>query len=207
MLMCAISLSLHKTMIMTIHNRYLDIELVSPLYFYNRGKYYEYPIERTCTDAMMKVGFSFDPDQDKSGGILMYKLQRDERSDHLFNIDTKVIEEALKMMWLLITWKIERSREPKVKIMLVEYDNGFVMNEDKLAQLYDKTDVISSSHYKSKWLVCDDTALEITYEIVQKVGIELKIDISKGFRDQDTIKSKWIDSERQVLSEMAIYFY
>jgi hypothetical protein len=46
MLMYVISLTLYRTMAVTIHNRYPDTELVSPVYFCNHGKCYEYPVEK-----------------------------------------------------------------------------------------------------------------------------------------------------------------
>jgi hypothetical protein len=35
----------------------------------------------------------------------------------------KAIEEVLKMMWLLVIWKIKRPGVLKVEILLMEYDN------------------------------------------------------------------------------------
>jgi hypothetical protein len=151
MLIYLISLTLHKTMIMTVHNQYPYIRLTSPVYFCNHGIYYEYP-KRTNASTMMKIGFSFDPEQDVSGGILMYKVQRrrNTRSNRRSSIDpiyAKVIKETLKTIRLLIIWKIERSGQLKANIMLVEYDKELVLNEDRSAQLYEKIFVMPSNHY------------------------------------------------------------
>jgi hypothetical protein len=225
--MCIVSLTLHKTMVMTVHNQYPDIELVSPVYFCNCETCYEYPVKGKDVGVTMKIGFRFDLDQDDPGGILMYKLRRkrNERFDHQSIIDTiyaKVIEEASKMMQLLVTWKIERLEEPNVNIMLVEYGNESALNEDKLIQLYDKVndihfysleetffdhDSLSFDSSRHTWLMCDNTVLAVPYKVVREEDFELKITISQEFRDLDTIKSMWIDAERQVSSLMVSYAF
>jgi hypothetical protein len=191
-------------MYLTVHNQNAAIELVSPLYFYNCGTYYKYPIKITYAGPTMTTGFRFDPDQDEPGGILMYEVRRSyARSSYQSRIDiiyARAIEEASKMMRLLVAWKIERSGEPKVDVMLVEYNNESVLNEDKLAQLYNKIDSMPSGHNPSEWLMYDNITLEAAYAVTEKKGLELKITASRGLRG--AIKSMWIDSERQVLSLM-----
>jgi hypothetical protein len=76
MLMCAVSLTLYKTMVMTVHNQYSDIELASPVYFCNRGTCYEYHVERTDNSAMIKLDLKFDLDQDELEGILIYEVRK-----------------------------------------------------------------------------------------------------------------------------------
>jgi hypothetical protein len=211
-LTCTVSLTLQKTMIMTVYNLYSDIELVSPMYFYNCETYYEYP-EIMYIGTMMKIDFRFDSDQDEPGGILMYKVQRKEttRSDHQFSIDAisaKVIEEVTKRIRLLVAWKIERSGKPKVNIILVECDNETVLDKDKLAQLYDKIDNQPSRHYEFSertWLMYPNTVLETAYWVVHEEGLGLNIIISDGIEDEDVMRPMWIDSTRQVSSPIVIY--
>jgi hypothetical protein len=210
-LIYTISLTLYKTMAVTVHNWYSNIELTSLIYFCNHGRCYEYPVGNTDAGVMMKRDFRFDLNQDECGGILMYEVQRkgNIRFDYRFSIDTisaKAIEEASKMTRLLVIWKIERFGKSKVNIMLVEYDNKLVLDEDKLARLYDKVNDIPSGHNPSKLLMCDNTMLAATHKVVREAGLELKITISKGVRDLDTIRSMWIGLERQVLSLTIIYF-
>jgi hypothetical protein len=197
MLMYTISFALHETMTMTILNRYLDIELTSSVYFCNFGTYYEYPLERMDSGTMTKIEFRFDPDQDKFEGISIYKVQRkgNTRFSHQYSVD-KAIEEALKRMRLLITWKIEHSRLHKVKAMLIECDNELVLSEDKLTQLYEKINRMPPKYYESTWLMCDNTALEIEYEVVKKEGLELKITISGGVESRHAKSALRIDLER-----------
>jgi hypothetical protein len=140
MLMRNVSFTFPEKMVMTVHNRYLGIELASPVHFCNHGTYYEYS-KRTDTGAMMKLDFRSDPDQAESWGILMYKVQRRGtiRSNQQSSTDTiyaKVIEEASKKIRLLITWKIKRSEAPKLNVMLVEHDNTLILNEDRLVKLH-----------------------------------------------------------------------
>jgi hypothetical protein len=183
-----------------IRNQHPDIELTSPVYFCKCGKYYKYPIERTDDGTVMKIDFRPDFDQDTPGGILIYKVQRKRNagSNHQSNIDNiydRVIEETSERIRLLIAWKIKRSEKPKVKIVLVEYDNHFVLNESKLAQLYDKFDIIPSSYYENTWSMYDNTVLKTTYGVIHE-DLELKITISEGIKDWCTMPALWINLER-----------
>jgi hypothetical protein len=198
-------------MIMTVFNQYLDIKLASPVYFCNNGTYNEYPIERTDNNVMMKIGFRFGLDK-LSGGILMYKVQRkrDTRSNYQSSTNTtstETVEDTLKMMRLLMVWRIERSWKFRVRIVLVEHGDELILDEDKLAQLYIKFDNQLSRNYdsfQSTWLVCDNIILMTAYEVVQEEGIGLKITISKGAKKY-AMKPIWIDPERQVLYLMVLY--
>jgi hypothetical protein len=203
-----------------VHHQYPDIELGSPICFCSNGAYYVYPVKKVDDGIVMNISFRLD--QDEPGGILMYKVQRNgnARSDQS-NIDTiyaKVIEEASKMMLILITWKIERSGEPKVNIILVEYDSNSILSKDKLARLYDKIIDMHIDYYpcilcsgiyiyfEYTVLMYNNTALKITYEVMEEVEPELKITISEGVEDEYTMKPMWINPERQVPSLMIIYF-
>jgi hypothetical protein len=204
MLMCIVSLTFYKTLDVTVHNRHPNIELTSTVYFCNCGTYYKSPIERTDAGDMMKTNFRFDPDQDEVGGLLMYEAQSKNNaiSDHQSSIDTvyaKVIEETLKMTRLLVTWKIKHLEESKVNIMLIEYGNELILNEDRLALLYEKFDTIPPKYcypHVSTWSLSDSTVLLTTYKVIQKEDVELKVVISKGVKDKYTMKPLWIDSER-----------
>jgi hypothetical protein len=147
----------------------------------------------------------------------MYKVQRkvNTRSDHQSSIDviyTNVIEETLKMIRLLVIWKVEYLKKPEVKAMLVEYDNKLVLNEDELVQLYNNAVNMSfnydtsyylgrENHILNKYtaLVCDHAALKVVYDEEWKDGLELKINISGveyNARDIHIIKLMWIDPKR-----------
>jgi hypothetical protein len=202
-LTCTASLTLHKTSNVTIQNQCPDIELVSPIYFCDGGTYNEYFVERTNVSSMVKIDLRFSLDK-LPGGILMYKVQRkgNTKLDHQSHTDTtsiEAVEDASKMMRLLVAWKIESSDKLRARIMPVEHSNELVLNEDRLAQLYEKIDGQSYRRYsffKSTWLVYDNTVLKVTYEAVQKEDFELKITISEGAKGEDTMKPVWIDSIR-----------
>jgi hypothetical protein len=203
MLMYINSLTLYKTMVMAIHNQYPDIELVSPIHSCNHGIHRGYSVERTNTGAAMKIDFKLDHDQDVFEGISVYEIQRNTRSGYQSSIDTTPTEAAenpLRIMRLLVIWKIERSKRPKVNVVLVEYDNGLVLDEDKLAQLYYKVNDIAFGYdpSESRWLMYDDddAALTAGREVIRKTGLELKITIYQGVRNTDTIRPMWIESGR-----------
>jgi hypothetical protein len=211
-LTCTVSLILHETMAMTVQNRYSDVELVSPIYFCAGGTYYEYPVEKKDKGVMMKFDFRINLDQDVSGGILMYEIRRKGNigSDHPSNNDTTyatVIEEASKMIRLLVFWKIKQHEDPGAGVILVEHDNELVLNEDKMAQLCENVNDMPSDNYRYMWSMGNNTELSIRRETFWRKYLELEIEIFKGFRDEDNTRPMWIDSERQVQSEMAIYFY
>jgi hypothetical protein len=202
-LICPISLTLHKVMDMTIHNQYPDIELTSPVYFYNCGTYNEYPVERTDDSAMMKIEFRFDLGQYESRGILMYEVRKkgNEVSNHQSDIDimhVKLTEKVSKMMRLLVTWKVERLKKPSVHIMLIEHNNNLVLNEDKLAKLYDKINDRSSRYdnpSRCAWLICNNAALVATCKATGKNCPKLNINISKEDKNKYTKKPMWVNQK------------
>jgi hypothetical protein len=217
MLMCIVSLALHMTMDVTVHNRCPDIELVSPVYSCDHEKHCEYLIEGTDVDTMMKIGFRYGIDQDEHGGILAYEMRRkgNTKSSHQFSTDTtstRAVEDTSKIIQLLVAWKFERSWEFSARIVLVEHDSALVLNEGGLAQLYDKVHAIPSKVYdwilkydgiyKSTWLMSNNIVLEAAGEIICEEGFGLKITVSEGARNLDAVKPMWIDSKRQVSSSM-----
>jgi hypothetical protein len=220
-LMCTVSLILHNTIDVTVYNQYSDIELVSLAYFCNCETYDEYSIEREDIGSMMKIGFRFDLEQDEPGGILIYKVQRNTKSDHQSSTDTtsaEAVEDTSKIMQFLVTWKVTCSWKMIIAFtMLVEHSNELVLDEDKIAHLYDKVNDMPIEMYKlfsrydgvfkSTWLICDKTVLEATYELTFEKGIELKITVSEGVENKYTMKPLWIDPTGQVLSLMVIYSY
>jgi hypothetical protein len=195
-LMYTFSLTLHKTVFINVHNRCSDVRLVSPVCFFNRGFHYRYPIKETWTGVMMKIGFNFDLDQDTPRGVLMYKVRRKGNTgfDHQSGVDntsTRVTKEVLKMMRLLVIFKFVHSEKLKVNTILVEYDNKHVLNEDKLAQLYEKANDVYFGHDFSSWLMYDNTVLNIAHKVVQKISPNLEIAIARGIRYLNVIKPIW----------------
>lgn len=154
------------------------------------------------TGVVTKLDFRFDTVQDEFSGILMYEIRKkgNIRFNHQSGTDsisTKVIEKTLKMMRLLVTWKIKYSGQPKVNIMLVDYDNKLILDEDKLVKLYNKVNGIPADHNSSGCvrLLCDDIMLEVTPKVVWESGLKLDITASTILRDPDIIKPMRIESE------------
>jgi hypothetical protein len=188
----------------TVHKQSPIIESISPVYLCDSGTYSEYSVEGTDDGSIVKTGFKFGLDK-LPGGIFVCEVQRkgNIEFDHYSSADTTFtedVENISETMRLLVAWKINYLWWPNVQIVLIVYGNELVLNEDKLTQLYSKIDDQFFERHdasESTWLVCDDTVLEITYEIVQKVGIELKITISEGVEDENAEPALWIDSEGQ----------
>jgi hypothetical protein len=96
--------------------------------------------------------------------------------------------------------------------MFVEYDNESALNEDKLAQLYDKIDNMPPHCSLFEWLMYDNTELGTRYEVMR--GESLKITVLEGSErrgitrptsigpnyiaatwiDPDLIRANWTDS-------------
>jgi hypothetical protein len=136
---------------------------------------------------------------------------------HFFSYITKVFgrlipnyqydsEETSKMMLLLVAWKIEYCRMYKEKIILVEYDDELILNEDKLVQLYNKIKNIPASFDQGTWFICDNMVLKVACNFPYK-RLELKITISRGVEDWNIKSALRVDPERQVSSLMVIYSY
>jgi hypothetical protein len=194
--MFSVNPTLRRTVVITVHNQYPGIELLSPVHFCNRCTHYECHSKRIGDDNMVKIEFRYDFDQDKPGAILMYGLQGEAGSNHRSSTN-KVIEDASKMVGLLVAWRIERSRKLKVNKMLVEYSDELVLDEDKLGQLYDKiNDLLPFYTSKRTWSMSNNTTLAVVYEVVQEASLELEIAIYKRFRDSSTIEPVWIDPTR-----------
>jgi hypothetical protein len=200
-----------------VRNQHSDIELVSPVCFCNGETYNEYSVERTNDGTVMKIGARFDLSQDKSEGILMCEVQKSENTEanHQSNTDTtftETVENISKIMRFLATWEIKSPGRATIRIILAEHDSELVLNEAELAQLYNKINDIPSDVYswilkydgiyKSTWLMHDNTVLEATYDIICEKGLELKITVTEGVKDEDAAPALWIDSTRQVSSLM-----
>jgi hypothetical protein len=219
-LMCVVSLTLHMPMDVTVYNQCSGIELTSPICFYDAKTYNGYCIERMGDGAVMKISFRFGLLDKFPGGALIYEVQRkgNTESDHQSSTDTvstTSVEDTSKVMRFLVTWEIKSPGRSRTRMLLIEHDNALILNEAKLAQLYNKVNDIPSGVYnwilkydgiyKSTWLMYDNTVLEATDEIIYEKGLELKINLSEGVKDKHAGSAFWIDSTRQVLSLTAIY--
>jgi hypothetical protein len=219
-LMCTISLTFHMPMNVIVHNQHSGIKLVSPICFCNGETYDEYSVERMDDGTVMKIGARFDLSQDKSEGILMCEVQRSEsmETDYQSNTDTtstEIIESTSKIMRFLATWEIKSPGRATIRIILAEHDSELALDGAKLAQLYNKVNDIPigvynwilkyDSIYKWAWLIHDNTVLEATDDVIYEKGLELKIAVTEGVRDENAEPALWIDPERQVSFLMLIY--
>jgi hypothetical protein len=220
-LTCIVSLTLHMPMDVTVHNQHSGIELTSPIGFCDGRIYKEYSVERMGGGAVLKISTRFGLLDKFPGGILMCEVQKKENtgSDHQSSTNTtssKTVEGTSKIMRLLVIWEVNLSGRSRTCTILVEHDNDLILNENKLAQLYNKVNNIPfkaynwilkyDDIYKWVWLISDNTVLEATDDIIYEKGCELKITISEGVEDENAASAFWIDSTRQVPSLIVIYF-
>jgi hypothetical protein len=203
MLTCTASLIPRGTMDVTVNNHYSDFEISKPLYFCERRAHDGRPIERIGTGNMTKIGFRFGSERLPSG-ILIYELRRKGNVEPDYRLDVGIIslepiEDISRIMQLLVIWKFDPSEEVTIHVMLVEHSNELTLNEDKLEQLYNKIDNQLPKHSDSRkrtWLVTASEVLAVTYKVIHEEDFKLKIDISEGVVDKDTIKPIWIDPYR-----------
>jgi hypothetical protein len=208
-LMRAVSLTFYMPMDVTVHNQYSGLELTTPVCFCDGRMYNEYSVERMDDGTVMKIGFRFGLNQFE--GVLMCEVQgnRSTEFDHQSSNDTastEAVENTSKMMRLLVTWEVKHSWKLSVRVVLIEYDNRLVLNEDKLVQSYNKVNNIPSTVYnwtrkydgvyKSAWLIHDNTVLEAMDEIICEKGLELNITVTEGTKDMYAESALWVDSER-----------
>jgi hypothetical protein len=211
MLTCTFSLTLYMPMNVTIHNQHSGIELASPVCFYDGRIYNEYSVERVDDGEMMKIGIRFGLLDELSDGILMCEVKKkgNIESGHQSSTDiafTEAVEDTSKITRLLVTWKIKNSGTYRARIILTEHDNKLVLNEVKPAQLYNNVNDIHTKIYnwiikydgiyKWTWLMRDNTVLEATDVMIFEKGIELKITVTEGAKDEDAESAFWIDSIR-----------
>jgi hypothetical protein len=142
----------------------------------------------------MKVNFKTDMYQSTFGGILLYNLQRKENDESNDRVDKDTAMSAQ----LLVIWKFRIDRFYS-HAWLIEYESTLIWNEDKLKTLYNiydsqrDTDI---SFDAGKWLLKDNTKLQIMCKASYKRILEMKIIISEEKDTLYPIKPLWIDPNR-----------
>jgi hypothetical protein len=88
---------------LNIHNRCLDVDLVSPTYITgDRSECHRAPDYEVCAGGMMRSGFIFYKPGNKSDGALIYRLQK-----HGF---TEIGKNTSSAIHILIIWKISKTK-------------------------------------------------------------------------------------------------
>jgi hypothetical protein len=186
-----ISLTLQSPVSLSIHNQYQDINLISPVYFTHDGKWNTAPDQEINVNAVMRNLLEVDPGQNILEGALVYRIQKKHvKSD-------KSAQYELKCIQLLVAWRIEYTRELRVRALLVEHDNEFNWDEDKLKKLHQKYWRLLKTRVdpiENNWLLHDTTVLKTTIKVVNG-GYRWDIFISEGAED-NIERPLWIDAER-----------
>jgi hypothetical protein len=178
---------------LNIHNQCSNADLISPTYITgDRSDCYKPPDYKVYAGDTMRSGFMVRWD-DKSYGILTYKLQRSKTHEY-----TEISEDTSDAAHILLVWKFFESKKLYADVLLVECDRGFVWNESNLKELYDmnfKQDRLFSDTATKTWLLDDNMALMTAFVIMNEDRI-LNVTISEVERDNNTMMPIHIDLER-----------
>jgi hypothetical protein len=186
----AASLALQPLVSLNIYRRCQDINLTSPVYFTNGGRWNVAPDQEIDVNAVMRNRIEFDSRQDILKGILTYRIHRQHTES-----DQSVQNES-KCIWLLVVWR-ECTEGLHVHALLVEHDRELDWDENKLRELYQKCWYSLNAWInptRNNWLLDDAVVLKTAIKVMNG-GHRWNIFISEGSND-NTRKPLWIDVER-----------
>jgi hypothetical protein len=188
---CFVSFALRSSVSLNIRNRYQVIKLTSPVHFIHGGKWYAVPDQEIDINAVMRDRIEFDSGQDVLEGALVYNMQRQHtKSDKLIQNEPKYIQ-------LLVSWRVECTKELHVHALLVEHDKEFNWDEDKLRRLYQKywhSLKAWVSPITINWLLDDATVLMATV-IIRNGDYKWNVFISERMGD-GIERPLWVDAKR-----------
>jgi hypothetical protein len=189
-LICIVSLALYSSVSLNIHNQRKVANLISPVYYIHSGRWHVAPDQKIGVDAVMQNRLEFDSGQNIMEGALVYKIQKQHVEPDEF------VQEESKCIQLLVSWRVDHTKGPHIRVLVVEHDKEFNCDEDKLRQLYQKCwhslDALINP-MGDNWLVDDATIL--TTVKTMSGGYRWDIFVSEG--KEDNIKRPlWIDAER-----------
>jgi hypothetical protein len=185
---------------MKIHNLYPDLGLTYPIYCSNGT------ICRVSFSQQMdrvEAGFGIAFRQKNFKGVLLCKLQR----KHAAGTDnqhssTAPIEDIAENICLLVVWNV-RDHDHGFRVCLIECDDDFAWDEDKLWALYFQYNDQFRKGYKSNinaWLIHDNAVMKTKCDTTYGADYKLDIIISEGARERNVEEPIKIDTERLVLS-------
>jgi hypothetical protein len=186
-----VSLVLYSLLSLNIHNQCEDIHLSSPVYFIHGGKWRVLPDQEIVFNAVMQNCLEFDSGQNILNGVLVYKIQRQHTKSN------KLIQSESKCIQLLVAWHVDHTEKLCVRVLLVEHDEEFNWDEDKLRLLHQKCWHLLDTLVKpigSNWLLRDTTLLATTAETMND-GYGWDIFISEGMKD-NVRRPFWMNAAR-----------
>jgi hypothetical protein len=136
-LMCTVSFA-KKTLNITIHNQYSNLELTSPVYFSNSTVCYVSPSQQANNENTLEASFGIDSEE-ISEGALLYRLQRKHATitDNQPSSNATSIKDIATNMYILVAWEI-RDYDDRFYVCLIEFIDDFSWDGDKLWTLYRK---------------------------------------------------------------------
>jgi hypothetical protein len=201
--MHVVSLDIKKALNITIRNQYPGLELTSPVYSSNGTTCYVSPSRQTDDGNTIEASFGIDSKQKDFKCALLYKLQRKHatKTDSQPNTSMASIEDTATGMYFLIAWDVEDNNH-KSCVCLIDCDDDFAWDEDKLWALYRRYNDQFYTSYKSDiitWLMYDGSAVKTRLDATYGSDYKLDIVISEGTREDDVKEPMKIDPKRLVL--------
>jgi hypothetical protein len=188
------------------HNQCSDFELVSPVYFGHNMIWHTPPNQKVNANAATRADPKIDATELKFAGALIYKLQRKKHPNNQSNADSIFTEDTSTSLQLLVLWKCIH-RYFFVRALLIKHSDSITWNEDTLKKLHSmylvllyKGLLIDFRHIlheyypiKDTWLLDDATVLMTTLKWKKRTNT-LKITISEGTKEDDSMEPLWVSS-------------
>jgi hypothetical protein len=160
-----------------IRNQCSNFELASPAYFGYHTIWNIQPDQKGDVNAMISASFVKEAVKREFENALIYKLQKK------------------KNIQLLVIWKSDNSHEFPVRALLIKHNNTTTWCEDTLEKLHSMYPFLFKDNPTAKdtWLLDDATVLMIMLKW-EKQTRTIKIAISDGTRDDDSMGPLWVPS-------------
>jgi hypothetical protein len=175
---------------LNIHNQCQDINLISPVYFVDGGKWHVAPDQKIDAHAIMRNCIEFDSEQDILKGALVYKMQR-KRTE-----SDKSAQDKSRRIQLLVAWHVEPTKELNVRALLIEHDSE--LNEDKLRKLHQKYWHLLNTRFGfiRNHRLSDEATILTTMSKAMNGGYRWDIFTFKKEKDKYAMEPLWTNSER-----------
>jgi hypothetical protein len=206
--MCIVSFDIGKVLNITIRNLCPDLELLLPVYFNNGSPCHISPSQQTDIGTIIEAGFRIDSEQKIFRGVLLYKLRRKHttKTGKQLNSGMASINNTAKNMYLLVAWDFEHYYRNSCACLL-ECDDDFIWDEDKLWALHRKYKRRFYENYKSSvitWSIGDSAVMKTRFNVTYGSDYKFDIVISEGTRRYKMKEPLKISSKRSVLSLLTL---
>jgi hypothetical protein len=180
-----------------IRNQCSNFELASPAYFGYHTIWNIQPDQKGDVNAMISASFVKEAVKREFENALIYKLQKKKsiESGSQSKMDNTSTEDTSTSIQLLVIWKSDNSHEFPVRALLIKHNNTTTWCEDTLEKLHSMYPFLFKDNPTAKdtWLLDDATVLMIMLKW-EKQTRTIKIAISDGTRDDDSMGPLWVPS-------------